>query len=148
MEQYRVPLRSVRVSVRLEDGQVLDGDLSIPEAGEASSRVRAADRLNDDDAFVPFSRADETDLLNKDRIVWVRIQDPELHDDGAGSRAMVRLALLDGGEVDGELHYAMPRERERVLDYLNAAPRFLELFEPDGVRLVQRHHIVRVNQLG
>jgi len=54
------------------------------------------------------------------------------------------LSLAGGVTVDGTLIVVMPLERSRVVDYLNAAGRFLPLFADGTVTLVQRRFIVTV----
>ena len=150
MEKFKVPLREVQVHVRLRDGVEIGGILHAPTTGPGGSPGRLIDRLNDDDPFVPWTAQAQTDLLNKAGIVWVRVspdepaEEPGSEDESHGAR--VSLEISGGIRAAGEVHYVMPPERSRILDYFNAAPRFIALRGNSGTMLVNRDHIVRIHE--
>jgi hypothetical protein len=87
-------------------------------------------------------------LLNKAGIVWVQLTGAlarEIAGETVDARHVpARLSLAGGISVVGTLAIAMPPERSRVVDYLNAAGRFLPLLSEGTVTLVQCRFVVTV----
>lgn len=149
MEIFRVPTREVAAFLMLDDGRSLEGKLFLHEQGPDGHPERVLDRLNDGaEPFVPLAVGSDRFLLNKSGIITVELEaseDDVGHLDPPGARrAAVRITLAGGTALLGELVVLMPPERSRVLDYLNAAPRFVPLFREGRVTLVQRSFIVTV----
>jgi len=149
MDIFLVPRREAEASILLDDGRTLEGQLFLATAGPDGRPETVWERLNDSgEEFVPMACGDDRFLLNKSGIITVTVprgEDAVHADDGNGAReAAVRVTLAGGISLLGRLHIAMPVERSRVLDYLNAAPRFLPLHASGGVTLVHRRFIVSV----
>ena len=150
MEEFKVPLREIRVHIRLREGEEIDGTLHALSIGPDGKPGRLIDRLNDADAFVPWTQGDKLDLLNKTGIVWVRVganepaEEPGSEDESHG--AHVTVDISGGIHAVGEMHYLMPPERSRVLDYVNSSPRFIALRGDSGMLLVNCEHIVRIHE--
>jgi hypothetical protein len=86
-------------------------------------------------------------LLNKAGIIWVQLTGAtaaEVGDVDAGRPAPVRFTLAGGLSLVGTLSIVMPPERARVIDYMNAAGRFVPLFGDGLVTLVRRSFVVSV----
>jgi hypothetical protein len=152
MEAFRVPKRETRVRILLEDGRSLEGEIFAPWIGPDGQPGRAADRLNDpDEEFLAMHATDGRFLLNKAGIVSVQVPGSHtevLHADaGAGRLVAVRVGLNGGTGLVGRLYVSMPPERSRVLDYLNAAPRFFPVVGEGYVTLVQKSRVVSVFDL-
>jgi len=146
--EYQVPRREVRARILLDDGRILDCLVFTAATAPDGGPQRVLDRLNEtDEEFVPVSCRDDRFLVNKSGIVTVQITQPDeiaaLSDAGAIERA-VRLSLAGGINLVGRFQISMPPERSRVIDFLNAAKRFVPLLGPDRVTLVQRNYIVAV----
>lgn len=149
MDELRVPRRQVRVRIVLDDGRTLDGDLFVSPIMPDGGAERVVDRLNDPhDDFVPVAAGEDRFVLNKAGIVLVQIQGgPEeagVPETFEGHEAPVQLSLSGGIGISGRLPIAMPPERSRVIDYLNAAPRFVPILGDAQVTLVQRRFIITV----
>jgi hypothetical protein len=138
MEEFRVPKRETHVRILLDDGQVLDGEVFAPFVGPDGRPGRVLDRLNEaDEEFIAIQTDVERFLLNKSGIVTVDVPGSlrEVLDEepDSGRTVTVRLSLAGGTGLVGRLHMIMPPERSRVLDFLNAAPRFFPLIA-EGLR--------------
>jgi hypothetical protein len=149
MEIYRVPRREVQVRILLDDGRTLDGTLFTAEGAGGGRPEDVLHLLNGTDVeFVPLLSGKDSFLLSKAGVIWVQVTgDPAreiAREAEAGRRVAVRLTLAGGLSVVGTLMILMPPERSRVVDYLNAAGRFLPLFGEGVVTLVQRRFVVSV----
>ena len=149
MEIFRVPRRKVAVRITLDDGRCLDGVLYTSTSSPRGHPESVADRLNArEEEFLPLACGEDRFLLNKSGIIAVEI--PDALDgvdriDTAGVREIpVRFTLAGGTSLLGKLCVSMPPERSRVLDFLNAAPRFIPLLSNGQVTLVHRNYIVSV----
>lgn len=149
MELYRIPRREVEVRILLDDGRTLDGALFTAESATGGRAESTLHLLNGGDVeFVPLVSGKDSFLLGKAGVMWVQLTgEParELAREAEdGRRVPVRLTLAGGVSVIGAMMVVMPPERSRVVDYLNAAGRFVPLFGEGIVTLVQRRYIVTV----
>lgn len=145
MDLYRIPRSEISVRLLLDDGRTLEGDLFVPSTGD-SDLERVLGRLNDaHEEFLPLAVGNDRFLLNKTGILSAEIGPPDSEPDALGARVVVaRLSLLGGLAVVGKIRIEMPPERSRVLDYMNAAPRFLPVWGDEKVTVVQRRAIISV----
>lgn len=149
MEIYKVPRREVPVRILLDDGRSLDGRLFAAETGPGGGPEDLLHHLNDtSEDFVPLLCGEDSFLLNKAGIIWVQVGGAHAseiaEESGSGRLVPVRISLAGGLSVVGTLSIIMPPERTRVVDYLNAASRFIPLFGEGAVTLVQRGFVVSV----
>ena len=149
MDIYRIPRHEVPVRILLDDGRTLDGTLFTAETGPGGQPEDVLHYLNEtDEGFVPLACGRDSFLLNKAGIIWVQLSgDParELAGEAADAhRVPARISLAGGLSVFGTLAIAMPPERSRVVDYLNAAGGFLPLHGEGTVTLVQCRFVVTV----
>jgi hypothetical protein len=149
MEIYRIPRREVLARILLDDGRTLDGTLFTAESGAGGRIEDVLQLLNGMDVeFVPLLSGKDSFLLSKAGVIWVQlVGEPaqEIRSSAEGGRPIaVRLSLAGGVSLVGTLIVTMPPERSRVVDYLNAAGRFLPLFGEGIVTLVQRRFVVTV----
>jgi len=152
VDTLRVPQLEVPVKVLIDNGQILEGRVFVPEIGPDGQPGRVLDRLNDpDDHFLPMAVSDDRLLLNKSGIVTVDLADVEHEVAGfaehVGTEALVRITLAVGTAVVGKLFVRMPPQRARVLDFLNAAGRFIPVLTGEHVLLVQRSYVLFVRTL-
>ncbi|MEM1181184.1 MAG: hypothetical protein AAGM22_22770 [Acidobacteriota bacterium] len=155
-EMFRVPQRQVKVRVKLEGGQDLNGTMYVPVIGEAGSPGRLIDRLNENaDAFMPLTVGNKTHLLNVRRVVLVRVEDKgeeqveqKIEESQAeySRQLQVRMRLASGEVITGLLAYLRPKGQERLLDYLNSERRFLPL-HVDRLVYVNRLQLVSIFEL-
>lgn len=151
MKMFRTPRRVVPVRVLLDDGRQLDGGLYAPGARADGTPGRLVDRLNDDtEEFLPLAGRYET-LLNKACIISIELakgaEQSEGIENAVAREQQVNIALIGGTTVSGWIRFLMPEERGRLLDYLNAAPRFVPIICDNRVTLIHRRFIVSVEEL-
>lgn len=149
MEIYRVPRRELDVRILLDDGRTLDGLLFASRTGVLGGPEDALHFLNtDSEDFIPLVCGKDSFLLNKAGIIWVQLTGESADEIAVTSRGgrpvPVRLTLTGGLSVVGTLSIVMPVERNRVVDYMNAAGRFVPLFGDGVATLVQRGFVVSV----
>jgi len=149
MDMYRIPRREVPARILLDDGRTLDGVLFTADSGPGGRPNDVLHHLNEGtEDFVPLLCGQDSFLLNKAGIIWVQLTgEPasEVRGDAQTGRVVaVRFTLTGGISLVGTVSIVMPPERSRVLDYLNAAGRFVPLFGEGTATLVQRGFIVSV----
>jgi hypothetical protein len=159
---YRIPKEAVDVELRVEGGLALAGQVfATSVVPHHSGPERVLDMLNrEDHPYLPVRGEQDAVLVHKDRVVRVRSLDERdcrltFADSVDQDQVRVRL-LLAGGEsraaaageeLDGIIVLEGPPERRRLLDYLNAAPRFFPLVREDGAWLVNQDFLVSVREL-
>jgi hypothetical protein len=151
VKTLRTPQRMVPVRVLLDDGRTLDGGFYVPAMGPDGKPGRLVDRLNDDsEEFLPLAGRYET-LLNKSWIVITQVaagyERAEGIEDEVAREQRVKMILTQNQAVEGWIRYLMPEEKARLLDYLNAAPRFIAVIDESRLTLVQRRFIISVEAL-
>jgi hypothetical protein len=149
MESLKVPRRENAVRILLDDGRSLDGKLYTAPLAANGLAERVVDHLNDTTQdFIPLACGEDRFLLNKSGIIAVEIpggrDEVEGWGSGAGREVPVRLTLPGGTSLIGTIFVVMPPERARVLDFLNATPRFFPLIGEHQVTLVHRNYVVSV----
>jgi len=147
-----VPKRKVPARVRLADAAVLKGALYVAMRGSGGKPETVAMRLNDwTEKFLPFALEDRHLLLKKSCIVTIELANTErgseeLAQEG-GKEFRLKLGLLDGTSVSGKALGEVPPGRTRALDYLNGAPRFIDLMIDETVVLVNGNYVVAVSDV-
>lgn len=150
MESFRVPQRKVKVRVKLTGGQDLNGVMYVPTYGPSGTPGRLLNRLNqDDEMFIPLTVGSATHLVQRGQILLVRLDDEVEEDaeeaiaeDEAYRHLEVRFRLTSGDVFTGSLFYMMPREQERLQDYLNLERRRFIPLHVDRLVYVNRFAIV------
>lgn len=145
---YEVPKVETHVRILLDDGRSIDGDIFTAALGRDGEPESVLERLLDpEEEFIPLACGDDWLLLNKSGIILVEAPPDaagrEPDEDGA-KRVPVRLSLAGGTSLVGRLAVRMPPGRARVVDYLNASPRFVPILGDNRVKLVQKGFIVTV----
>ena len=150
MDELRIPRHRIAVRMILDDGRNLEAELFVSPVGPDGGPERLANRLNDpEDEFIPVAAGEDRFVLNKSGIIVVQFtggpEEAGIPETFEGHETPVRLSLTGGLGLIGRLAIAMPPARSRVIDYLNAAPRFVPLLGSDSqITLVQRRFIVSV----
>ena len=121
--------------------------------GGATERHAVLDLLEQQARFLPTqTESDRTpQLVNKDTLVWAAIASAAAAASGADDddalfeyRHEVRIELLGGDMLVGELLYTLPPDRARVADYLNGPGRFFRLRTADRLFLINKYFVERV----
>ena len=120
------------------------------QAEDHAGPERVSDLLERDEAFFPAQEVatGETWFVSRAALSAIRIPRGVERDEDAltiPTEHQVEVVLRDGERLRGAVFYVLPRDRSRVVDFLNVAPHFFPLLSPDGdVLLVNRAHVARV----
>lgn len=102
--------------------------------------------------FVPARElaTGQWEILNRNAVLWIRIPLASLGTLGDDAeelfefRQRVRIDLLSGEPLEGELLYSAQEQETRVTDYMNYEGRFFRLWREDDVYLVNKNYVLRV----
>lgn len=152
MDQFRVPQRKIAVELILVGGRRVTGETYAPSAGPGGEPGRLADRLNDArERFLPITGPSRRSMVLKGSIIVVRLgpEDAaaEIHAEEREREVPVEVAMEEGLSLQGRVAYTLPPERSRLLDYFNAAPRFVTLLDERGATLINTDRVVEVGRL-
>jgi hypothetical protein len=156
-EDRQLKLDKVRVPVELwlEGGVRLTGELFLlPVIEPSSERQRVIELLLADDRFVPLHSGGRVRLVNKERIVMLRAEDPaDLGIEVGGvtdcreEGAVVELAGLPraSSSIMGRLRWISPPDRARLLDHVNEAGPWLAIERDGDPALVATRYVVTLD---
>lgn len=156
---YRIPKIPVTVEVNLGTPGIRRVEIFVAEhVADAFRRQHVADLLASPERFLPAREpgAANASLFNKAVAVWIRIPTSEgglpVEESSAELEELfeqqhpVEVELASGEVVRGDLLYSLPSDRSRVADYLNRGDRFFRLWTTDFLYLVNKDHVVRVQE--
>jgi hypothetical protein len=151
-KRLRVPQREVQAEVELYGRDRRSGHLYVPAIAPGGGAGRLCDRLNDpSEQFLALTDDGPGCLISKDRIVKVVLdadqREVELETEVEMREVKVRVDLAGTDAVEGTLPYNMPPDRGRLIDYLNAAPRFIPLIGSNRFALLNRDYLTVVTNL-
>jgi len=153
MQEYSVPQREVQVQVHLLDGRDLDGVTYVPEIGPDGGPGHLIDRLNEEnEEFIALRSGSKTHLVHETRILTVQISgddveeqiEREIEQSGVCQNLLVKIHMISGLELIGQIAYVMPPEKARLRDYLNTTRRFMPMVVKETLTYVNRSQIVSV----
>ena len=149
MKIFEVPRRQIEALVMLSGKESMAGVFYTAAAGPSGAPERLSERLNDpEESFLPLATPHQRCLLNKERIVQAQValadEELEFPEERADHRALVRITLAGREDVEGKILYTMPSGHERLLDYLNAAPRFFPVLCGETVTFVNRSYVLTI----
>ena len=156
MSAYQIEKRRARVKITLATGTSVVASLFLADATPAGIRPeRVGDMLNSDHGFFPAEVQDPSatrvSLFNRDHVVMMRLEEPELELELDASYAIAprrRVAfVISGGDLlFGEMHVVAPEGHMRVSDFASTAERFRYLETADGTYVVNLGHVVEIAQ--
>jgi hypothetical protein len=154
-QEYRVPKTEISAEA-LFAGQPLRkvhlflGDRAPSHDGAES----LSDLLNGPGDFLPAIEPPRSlVLLHKEALMVLSVAaDTEIPSSPApeeevaelGTKVSVAIALLDGREIEGMVHFVMPEGKSRLVDFLNEPQRFFAVLDGARAHLVNKRCIVRV----
>ncbi|MBT8495234.1 MAG: hypothetical protein KJO07_19465 [Deltaproteobacteria bacterium] len=156
-DDLRIPKIPVTVRLAIEGQGMASVKVFVAEhLADSMRRQRVLDLLESERLFFPaLDQHSSPRIINKATVKWVEISlldgalpveeeviDSTLYD---VCRTVV-VELVGGDELTGDLLYSPPPERARVVDYLNSGGRFLRLWNPERVLLVNKDRIISVRE--
>lgn len=151
VNDYHVEKLRLPVVLVTSDNERLSGDLFVqPNSRHHVGPEGASDILNGPESFVPIATlSGKVLLLAKSRIreLLVAREDVDPGEWELGSPVAVEIQLSGGARHSGVMTIERTNASQRLLDYLNRiGERFLSISTDDGVVLINRDHIVHVEQ--
>jgi hypothetical protein len=156
--EYRIPKREISAEASFlgHPDRVLRLFLN-ERAARHDGEERLSDLLNGPGEFLPaLEPPGKVVLLRKDALTVLTVsaevefpgeRDTEGVAPAGVSRVRAEIVLQDGTEIRGEVVFAMPEGRTRLVDFLNLPERFFAVLDAHVARLVNKHCIARVSIL-
>lgn len=148
---FAVPKDRLSVSIRLEKGVMLSGEIFLEYVSDTvSMHQKVTAFLENDNAFFPIKvGTGGTEFVNKTHIRYVEINLPDDPDANYFSfRPMqaipVNAQFGDGDTVNGELVAEVPAEKARLSDCLNLQNKFLSVKTVDKMCYINREMLQKV----
>ena len=152
-EFLRVRKQNVVVDLALAGVSPRRMELFLPE--QPTSEDRRAQVLHFVEKGLTFlpardSASGQWEIINRNAVLWIRISMEDLGALGEDAdelfefRQKVRVDLMSGEPLDGELLYSAQEQETRVTDYMNFEGRFFRLWREDDVYLVNKSFVLRV----
>ncbi|MGH9365710.1 MAG: hypothetical protein ACRD1B_10680 [Thermoanaerobaculia bacterium] len=157
-EVLRIRKQAVLVELALAGSEARQVEVFLAEhQAHEFRRQHVIDLLQSMYSFLP-ARDGETglwELFNKDVLMWIRVrlaplgaEEAESEDDELFDfRKNVRVDLMGGSPLQGELLYSAPEESTRTADYLNLEGRFFHLWQEGYLYLVNKSFVQRIVEL-
>jgi hypothetical protein len=151
MSDYKVEKDRFSVKLFFSDGTVEEGNIYLSLlAAHHEGRESVRDVLNYPDPFLPVNfLGGTTRLVNKENLSMVSYPTEDERGepvDLASTQCEVVLRLINSVRVEGRFIFLLPPHSSRVKDYLNQAEPFVELRKEQEIYLVNRRHIVFVEE--
>ena len=150
MSDYRIEKERFSVKLFFSDGKVDEGNIYLSlQAANHEGRESVRDVLNQQDSFLPVNfPTRSTKLVNKRHLLMVSFPSNEEEGDlGAEAHPHeVILHLFNGVQIEGKFVFLLPPHSSRVKDYLSQTESFMELRKEGEIYLVNKKHIIFVEE--
>lgn len=156
-DEFQVQTRGVSVEVVLLNSTVLRGRLFLHDVAEHhDGGEKVEDVLDRPEKFFPLAVREagvRTVLVNKDQTLYIRVptQPNRVSIDAEGVTTwavQLTLEMVQGGPLSGTVFFAQPPGRDRTLDGLNGAGKYLCLVQETSFCYVNLESVVMVKERG
>ncbi|HJZ13175.1 MAG TPA: hypothetical protein VJ521_13555 [Acidobacteriota bacterium] len=142
MEALKVEKLKLQAQVAIRGRKILRGSFFVVPSGYPIPHSRLLlQLLNESHGFVPLQRASKILLVNKDQIVYVKLEREKTEVEAGLLQRKVQVTLTIQQELLGTVTIDLPEERRRVLDFLNLKSPFFLLEDKKDVYLVNKNMI-------
>jgi hypothetical protein len=156
VSQLRIRKRSLEVELALAGRTPRRVELFLAEHGPHDfTRQRVLDLLEQVDSFLPARdlATGEWESFNSRAVVWIGMSRLSIETEGSADelfehRRSVRVSLVGGAWLEGEILYSAPDGGPRLVDHLNQRERFFRLWNGERVFLVSKDSVLRVVENG
>jgi len=151
MSDYKIEKDRFSVKLFFSDGTVEEGNIYLSLlAAHHEGRESVRDVLNLPDPFLPVNfLGGTTRLVNKENLSMVSYPTEDEKVEPVAFEASLHevvVRLINNVRVEGRFIFLLPPHSSRVKDYLNQAEPFVELRKEQEIYLVNRKHIVFVEE--
>jgi hypothetical protein len=152
-EPLRIPKEAFAVELALAGAAPRRVEVFLAEQrANEFRRQYVLDLLEGARAFLPArdTATGKRETFNKDALLWICVPLAPFGSQAAGEEELfefrhpVRVDLIGGEPLAGELLYSAPAESTRLVDYLNAPGRFLRLWSKETLYLINKAFVLRV----
>lgn len=149
--EYKVEKDRFPVKVVFLDGTVREGHIFLAlQAAHHEGQELVMDVLHEPEQFLPVQFLDgSTKLVNKTNVMMLvfpsngrNAEDPDFE----MVKAEVAVSLINQMRLDGYLVFVLPSHARRVKDFLNQLTSYLELRKNGDVYLINKEHILYVEE--
>jgi hypothetical protein len=150
--QLRIRKEPLAVELMLAGGPPRRVEIFLAEHGSHDfNRQRVLDLLEEVGPFLPVRDPEtgESESFNSLAVVWIGMSGASIDAEGPGDelfehRRSVRVSLVGGASLEGEVLYSAPDGGSRLVDHLNRKERFFRLWNGERVFLVNKGSVLRV----
>ncbi len=144
---YQVPKLAIDVSIFLNDGTEMDGQVFITESLVSyTGTPRLEDFLEKVERFFPFHQTEgDTFLISKHLLVYLRSSEKDsemLERDLMLKPQPITVRLENGHDLSGSIYSMLPKEIGRVSDYLNQGKTFLSIYQEEDKIIINTDRVV------
>lgn len=136
-----------QVSMWVHPEGLVMGSIFVTIGEDTGTREDPRYVLNEDSPFLVLKSKtpEELRFYNRASIVRVEYEDTK-PDGGKYTRLPCRVHMMDGSIIDGEIIEVLPKDHERLYDYLNQGQeRFIRMYTSDTqVCMVNKSYIIQV----
>jgi hypothetical protein len=149
MTSLAVDMVKKRITLSLADQTQMSGYIFLSRFSKiGTGRESVLEALVTNKRFLPFETSDgEVNFINQRHIVWlaslIEPDDPPYMVDPL--KQNVTVYLFDGKRLRGDVNVAMPEEKNRLSDALNALNGFLVLRDEKREVLINLEFIIRIS---
>ena len=144
VEKYRR-----KATIVLSDQSQLTGYIFLNASTETVPRLQTIlELLETEGRFLPFENVNgDCEFLNQEHIVWLTSAVEPEPDNSLiePERREVTVFLAGGKRIRGEMVMELPREKDRMSDWLNSAGRFLTLLDGEREAHLNTRFIIKVS---
>ncbi|OPL19075.1 MAG: hypothetical protein AVO35_12415 [Candidatus Aegiribacteria sp. MLS_C] len=147
MSDVRIDMATREVEFVLTDGSELKGQVYVSMHSKSGAGIQRIDELlSVGDQFLPFRSSDGFLLLNRSRVMLARVSLEENTGELArmGEKYRVKMTTILGTTITAEIFVNLPKDYQRVKDYLNHPVKYFTCFTEEHVLYVNREFILLV----
>lgn len=147
MSDVKIDMATREVEFVLTDGSELKGQVYVSTHSTGGSGAQRIDELlSEGDQFLPFRTPDGFLLLNSSRVMLARVGFEEHTGELArmGEKYRVKMTTTLGTTITADIFVNLPKDYQRVKDYLNHPVQYLTCFTGEHVLYVNREFILLV----
>ena len=156
-EPLRIPKEAFAVELALAGAVPRRVEIFLAEQrANEFRRQPVLDLLEHVQAFLPARdvATGTGEIFNKDALLWIGVplapfgsQAAVGEDELFEFRRPVRVDLIGGEPLTGEVLYSAPEQSTRLIDYVNEPGRFLRLWAKETLYLINKTFVLRVVQI-
>ncbi|MFO8182685.1 MAG: hypothetical protein R6U39_00795 [Candidatus Aegiribacteria sp.] len=147
MSDVKIDMATREVEFVLTDGTELKGDVYLSMHSTTGAGSQKIDELlSEGDQFLPFRTPDGFLLVNSSRVMMARVGLEENVGEltRMGEKYRVKMVTTLGTAIEAEIFVNLPKDYQRVKDYLNHQLKYLTCFTGEHVLYVNREYILLV----